>query len=105
MAVSGEAVRLYFEEKLQEIFPGQSFPELTEPEESVDMKDKQEDETDDSDDDFVQPRRKRLKAEDKIVHIKWKQASSETREVNNCLPRIDHFSCGWGNRQKGRDSL
>lgn len=69
MALSGKAVSLYFEEKLQEIFPGQSFPETTELE-NPDVKEKEEDDTDDSEDDFVQPRRKRLKVEDKLVHIK-----------------------------------
>lgn len=70
MAVSGEAVSLYFEDKLKEMFPGQSFPEATELEEVPDMKEKEEDDTDDSGDDFVQPRRKRLKTDDKVVHIK-----------------------------------
>lgn len=70
MAISGKAVSLYFEEKLQEIFPGQSFPETPELE-SPDTKEKEEhDDTDDSEEDFVQPRRKRLKTDDKVVHIK-----------------------------------
>ncbi|XP_061623006.1 E3 ubiquitin-protein ligase TRIM33 isoform X3 [Phyllopteryx taeniolatus] len=72
MAVSGKAVGLYFEEKLQEIFPGQSFPEPLE-DEVVDTNEKDSeregDETEDSEDDF-QPRRKRLKTDDKAVHIK-----------------------------------
>lgn len=88
MAVSGEAVCLYFEEKLQEMFPGQSFPETMESEENPDTKEREEDDTDDSEDDFIQPRRKRLKTEDKVVHFKWKQTSNETREVKNCLPRV-----------------
>lgn len=70
MAVSGEAVNLYFEEKLREMFPGQTFPERTPAEENPDAKEKEENDTDDSDDDIVQPRRKRLKTEDRIVHIK-----------------------------------
>ncbi|XP_068187556.1 E3 ubiquitin-protein ligase TRIM33 isoform X2 [Antennarius striatus] len=70
MALSGEAVSLYFEEKLQQIFPGQNFPEAPEPVETPETKDKEEDETDDSDDDFVQPRRKRLKVDEKVLHIK-----------------------------------
>lgn len=69
MALSGKAVSLCFEEKLQEIFPGQSFPETTELE-NPDMKEKVEEDTDDSEDDFIQPRRKRLKMEEKVVHIK-----------------------------------
>ncbi|XP_040911794.1 E3 ubiquitin-protein ligase TRIM33 isoform X5 [Toxotes jaculatrix] len=69
MAISGKAVSLYFEEKLQEMFPGQSFPETPEPE-SLDDKEKEEDDTDDSEDDFIQPRRKRLKTDEKVVHIK-----------------------------------
>lgn len=72
MAISGEAVRLCFEEKLQEIFPGQSFPETPEAaDQASESKETEADEeTDDSDDDFVQPKRKRLKTEEKIVHIK-----------------------------------
>ncbi|XP_076597017.1 E3 ubiquitin-protein ligase TRIM33 isoform X4 [Chaetodon auriga] len=70
MAISGEAVGLHFEEKLQEMFPGQSFPERPEPEESPDGKEKEEDDTDDSEEDFIQPRRKRLKTDEKVVHIK-----------------------------------
>ncbi|XP_070824343.1 E3 ubiquitin-protein ligase TRIM33 isoform X3 [Chaetodon trifascialis] len=70
MAISGEAVGLHFEEKLQEMFPGQSFPERPEPEESPDAKEKEEDDTDDSEEDFIQPRRKRLKTDEKVVHIK-----------------------------------
>ncbi|XP_070766206.1 E3 ubiquitin-protein ligase TRIM33 isoform X2 [Enoplosus armatus] len=72
MAISGKAVSLYFEEKLQDMFPGQSFPETPEPE-SPDTKEKEEeddDDTDDSEEDFVQPRRKRLKTDEKVVHIK-----------------------------------
>ncbi|XP_034027863.1 E3 ubiquitin-protein ligase TRIM33 isoform X3 [Thalassophryne amazonica] len=70
MAVSGKAVSLYFEEKLQEIFPGQSFQETTEPE-SLETQERDRDEaTDDSDEDFIQPRRKRLKMDEKVVHIK-----------------------------------
>lgn len=69
MAVSGQAVSLHFEEKLREIFPGESFPERPEAEETSDAKEK-DDDTEDSDDDFVQPKRKRLKTEEKIVHIK-----------------------------------
>ncbi|KAM7404338.1 hypothetical protein PAMP_011698 [Pampus punctatissimus] len=69
MAISGKAVGLYFEEKLQEIFPGQSFPETPEPE-SLEIEEKQEEDTDDSGEDFIQPRRKRLKTDDKVLHIK-----------------------------------
>lgn len=70
MATSGKAVSVYFEEKLLEMFPGQSFPETPEPE-SVDTEEKEEEEpTDDSEDDFIQPRRKRLKTDEKVVHIK-----------------------------------
>lgn len=70
MAISGKAVSLYFEEKLQEMFPGQSFPETPESE-SPDTKEKEEEEdTDDSEEDFIQPRRKRLKTDEKLFHIK-----------------------------------
>lgn len=68
MAISGKAVSLYFEEKLLEFFPGQTFPDNPEPE-TVEENQNQED-SDDSEDDFVQPRRKRLKTDEKIVHIK-----------------------------------
>uniref|UniRef100_A0A668AXI8 RING-type E3 ubiquitin transferase n=1 Tax=Myripristis murdjan TaxID=586833 RepID=A0A668AXI8_9TELE len=67
MATSGKAVSVYFEEKLLEMFPGQSFPETPETE-SVDTEEKEEEEpTDDSEDDFIQPRRKRLKTDEKIL--------------------------------------
>ncbi|XP_071369803.1 E3 ubiquitin-protein ligase TRIM33 isoform X1 [Centroberyx affinis] len=70
MAATGKAVSVYFEEKLQEMFPGQSFPETPEPE-TPDTEEREEEEaTDDSEDDFVQPRRKRLKTDEKVVHIK-----------------------------------
>ncbi|XP_067447634.1 E3 ubiquitin-protein ligase TRIM33 isoform X2 [Thunnus thynnus] len=69
MAISGKAVSLYFEDKLQEIFPGQSFPETPEPE-SLEVEEKEEVDTDDSGEDFIQPRRKRLKTDEKVVHIK-----------------------------------
>lgn len=69
MAISGNAVSLYFEEKLEEIFPGQSFPETPEPE-SLDEKEKEEEDTDDSEEDFIQPRRKRLKADNEVFHFK-----------------------------------
>ncbi|XP_028308227.1 E3 ubiquitin-protein ligase TRIM33 isoform X3 [Gouania willdenowi] len=69
MAVSGQAVSLIFEEKLKEMFPGQDFPESPEPQ-SGDEKVKDDEETEDSDDEVVQPRRKRLKMDEKLVHIK-----------------------------------
>uniref|UniRef100_A0A8C2XSP2 Tripartite motif containing 33 n=1 Tax=Cyclopterus lumpus TaxID=8103 RepID=A0A8C2XSP2_CYCLU len=70
MAISGKAVSLYFEEKLQEMFPGQSFPETPETE-CPETKERMDDgETDDSEDDFIQPRRKRLKTDEKVLHIK-----------------------------------
>ena len=68
MAISGKAVSLHFEEKLLDIFPGQNFPEADEP---VTTEEKEEDnDTDDSGEDFIQPRRKRLKTDEKVVHIK-----------------------------------
>uniref|UniRef100_A0A674P999 RING-type E3 ubiquitin transferase n=1 Tax=Takifugu rubripes TaxID=31033 RepID=A0A674P999_TAKRU len=69
MAVFGQAVGIYFEEKLQQIFPGEEFPELAEMEETPNTKEKEED-TDDSEEEFIQPRRKRLKTEEKLMHIK-----------------------------------
>ncbi|XP_062282800.1 E3 ubiquitin-protein ligase TRIM33 isoform X1 [Scomber scombrus] len=69
MAISGKAVSLYFEEKLQEIFPEQNFPETSEPE-SMETEEKEDVDTDDSGEDFIQPRRKRLKTDEKVVHIK-----------------------------------
>ncbi|MGH0187062.1 UNVERIFIED_CONTAM: hypothetical protein FKN15_023892 [Acipenser sinensis] len=65
VAQAGKAVALYFEEKLKEIYGDQNFPPHpdTEPEEDEEV-------TEDSDDDFVQPRRKRLKSEEKPLHIK-----------------------------------
>lgn len=69
MAISGKAVGLYFEEKLQEMFPGQSFSETPEPK-SADEKEREDDDTDDSEEEFIQPRRKRLKTDEKVLHIK-----------------------------------
>lgn len=69
MAISGKAVSLYFEEKLQEMFPGQIFPDTPEPE-SPDTQEKENNDTEDSEDDFIQPRRKRLKTDEKVLHIK-----------------------------------
>lgn len=71
MANTGKAVSVYFEEKLEEIFPGQTFPETPEPD-SPPAEDKPEVESDESGDDFVQPRRKRLKLihEEDVLHIK-----------------------------------
>ncbi|CAJ1055355.1 E3 ubiquitin-protein ligase TRIM33 isoform X3 [Xyrichtys novacula] len=69
MAISGKAVGLYFEEKLQDMFPGQIFPEVSESE-SPETQEKQDNDTEDSDDDFIQPRRKRLKTDEKVFHIK-----------------------------------
>lgn len=66
MAISGKAVSLYFEEKLQQMFPGTSFPETAEPKSPK----KEDDDTEDSEEDFIQPRRKRLKVDEKLVHIK-----------------------------------
>lgn len=68
MADSGKAVALYFEEKLPELFPGQTFPDNPEPE-TVEENQNHPD-SEDSEDDFVQPRRKRLKTDEKVVHIK-----------------------------------
>lgn len=70
MAVFGQAVGVYFEDKLQQIFPGEEFPEeVAETEEAPNTKEKEED-TDDSEEEFIQPRRKRLKTEEKLMHIK-----------------------------------
>ncbi|XP_067383929.1 E3 ubiquitin-protein ligase TRIM33 isoform X1 [Channa argus] len=70
MAISGKAVSLYFEEKLQEMFPGQSFPETPESESLEEKEKKEDDDTDDSEEEFIQPRRKRLKTDEKVLHIK-----------------------------------
>lgn len=59
---------LYFEEKLALIFPDQSFP--VEPEKRVRDEGAAEEAAEDSDEDFVQPKRKRLKPEEKPLHIK-----------------------------------
>lgn len=69
MAISGKAVSLYFEEKLQEIFPDHNFPDSPDPE-SSDEREREDVDTEDSEEDFIQPRRKRLKTDDKVVHIK-----------------------------------
>ncbi|MEQ2219283.1 hypothetical protein XENOCAPTIV_015321 [Xenoophorus captivus] len=56
MAISGKAVSLYFEEKLQEMFPDQNFPDSPDPE-SSDEKEREDVDTEDSEEDFIQPRR------------------------------------------------
>ncbi|KAB5567220.1 hypothetical protein PHYPO_G00230290 [Pangasianodon hypophthalmus] len=68
VAEAGRAVSLYFEEKLALIFPDQSFP--VEPEKRSRDEDTAEEAAADSDDEFVHPKRKRLKPEEKPVHIK-----------------------------------
>ncbi|KAL2076278.1 hypothetical protein ACEWY4_028124 [Coilia grayii] len=88
VAEAGKAVSMYFEERLKELYPDQSFPVIPDSEPSADKgqdkdQDKSEDKekekgdaaayediTDDSDDEVVQPKRKRLKAEGKPMHIK-----------------------------------
>ncbi|XP_064425298.1 E3 ubiquitin-protein ligase TRIM33 isoform X2 [Latimeria chalumnae] len=67
VAQAGKAVAMYFEDKLLEIYPDRTFLPLldSEPEDEDDGEI-----TEDSDDDFVQPRRKRLKSDEKPVHIK-----------------------------------
>lgn len=70
MAEAGKAVSQRFEEKLLEIFPDQTFPVVAEKETRVEA-DKEDSE--DSDDDVVQPKRKRLKVDaEKLMHIKWR---------------------------------
>lgn len=68
VAEAGKAVSLYFEERLKELFPDRTFPPMPEGEQCP--REEDEDVTEDSDDDFVQPKRKRLKTE-KPMHIKW----------------------------------
>ncbi|ETE67470.1 E3 ubiquitin-protein ligase TRIM33, partial [Ophiophagus hannah] len=66
VAQAGKAVALYFEDKLTEIYPGRIFqplPEFEQEEDDAEI-------TDDSDEDFIQPRRKRLKSDERPVHIK-----------------------------------
>lgn len=76
MAQAGKAVLLYFEDKLPEIYPDRTFQPLSDFEpvgEEEEQEEEEEDDgeiTEDSDDDFVQPRRKRLKSDEKPVHIK-----------------------------------
>ncbi|KAL7828849.1 hypothetical protein SRHO_G00324830 [Serrasalmus rhombeus] len=67
VAEAGKAVSLYFEEKLVEIYPDQSFPVEAE---KRTREEEEEEADDDSDDDFVQPKRKRLKNDEKVLHIK-----------------------------------
>ncbi|XP_072537555.1 E3 ubiquitin-protein ligase TRIM33 isoform X2 [Salminus brasiliensis] len=67
VAEAGKAVSLYFEEKLAEIYPDQSFPVEAEKRSHADGDGEAEY---DSDDDFIQPKRKRLKNDEKVLHIK-----------------------------------
>ncbi|XP_075052394.1 E3 ubiquitin-protein ligase TRIM33 [Mixophyes fleayi] len=66
VAQAGKAVALYFEDKLPEIYPDRTFQPLAE----FEPEDDDAEITEDSDEDFVQPRRKRLKSDEKPVHIK-----------------------------------
>ncbi|KAM4700329.1 E3 ubiquitin-protein ligase TRIM33 isoform 5-T5 [Discoglossus pictus] len=66
VAQAGKAVALYFEDKLPEIYPDRTFQPLPEFEPEEDDGEV----TEDSDEDFVQPRRKRLKSDERPVHIK-----------------------------------
>uniref|UniRef100_A0A8C8ST26 RING-type E3 ubiquitin transferase n=1 Tax=Pelusios castaneus TaxID=367368 RepID=A0A8C8ST26_9SAUR len=66
VAQAGKAVALYFEDKLTEIYPDRTFQPLPEFEQEEDDGEV----TEDSDEDFVQPRRKRLKSDERPVHIK-----------------------------------
>ncbi|XP_067863395.1 E3 ubiquitin-protein ligase TRIM33 isoform X2 [Heptranchias perlo] len=67
VAQAGKALESYFEAKLQVVYSDRTFTPLVESDSD------HEDEahiSEDSDDDFVQPRRKRLKSDDRPVHIK-----------------------------------
>ncbi|XP_068125800.1 E3 ubiquitin-protein ligase TRIM33 isoform X2 [Hyperolius riggenbachi] len=66
VARAGKAVASYFEDKLSESYPDRTFPPLPD----FEPEDDDGEITEDSDDDFVQPRRKRLKSDEKPVHIK-----------------------------------
>uniref|UniRef100_A0A6I8N2W7 E3 ubiquitin-protein ligase TRIM33 n=1 Tax=Ornithorhynchus anatinus TaxID=9258 RepID=A0A6I8N2W7_ORNAN len=66
VAQAGKAVALYFEDKLTEIYSDRTFPPLPEFEQEEDDGEI----TEDSDEDFIQPRRKRLKSDERPVHIK-----------------------------------
>ncbi|XP_026124872.1 E3 ubiquitin-protein ligase TRIM33 isoform X2 [Carassius auratus] len=67
VAEAGKAVSLHFEEKLLEIFPEQTFPVVVEKE----MRAEADKDSEDSDDDVVQPKRKRLKVDtEKLLHFK-----------------------------------
>uniref|UniRef100_A0A674B6B8 RING-type E3 ubiquitin transferase n=1 Tax=Salmo trutta TaxID=8032 RepID=A0A674B6B8_SALTR len=68
VAQAGKAVSLYFEERLLELYPDESFPEV--PEEPEAPVGEEADLTEDSEDEFVQPKRKRLKTDEKMLHIK-----------------------------------
>lgn len=67
VAQAGKAVALYFEDKLTEIYSDRTFAPLPEFEQEEDDGEV----TEDSDEDFIQPRRKRLKSDERPVHIKW----------------------------------
>ncbi|NXM33889.1 TRI33 ligase, partial [Oxyruncus cristatus] len=65
IANDSPAVALYFEDKLSEIYPDRTFQPLPEFEQEEDDGEI----TEDSDEDFIQPRRKCLKSDEKTVHI------------------------------------
>uniref|UniRef100_A0A4W5LY30 RING-type E3 ubiquitin transferase n=1 Tax=Hucho hucho TaxID=62062 RepID=A0A4W5LY30_9TELE len=70
VAQAGKAVSLYFEERLLELYPDESFPEVPEEPEAPVGEGEEADLTEDSEDEFVQPKRKRLKTDEKMLHIK-----------------------------------
>uniref|UniRef100_A0A8C7SXK1 RING-type E3 ubiquitin transferase n=1 Tax=Oncorhynchus mykiss TaxID=8022 RepID=A0A8C7SXK1_ONCMY len=70
VAQAGKAVSLYFEERLLELYPDESFPEAPEEPEAPVGEGEEADLTEDSEDEFVQPKRKRLKTDEKMLHIK-----------------------------------
>ncbi|XP_028848579.1 E3 ubiquitin-protein ligase TRIM33 isoform X3 [Denticeps clupeoides] len=67
VAEAGKAISLFFEEKLREMFPNQSFPVAAEAET---QREEDDEAMEDSDEDVVQPKRKRLKTDEKLLHIK-----------------------------------
>lgn len=66
VAQAGKAVAVYFEDKLSEVYSDRTFAPLPE----FEQEDDDGEVTEDSDEDFIQPRRKRLKSDERPVHIK-----------------------------------
>lgn len=93
MADAGMKLEAYFEDLLRNLYPERKFP--VQPNSQSEKENPEL--TDDSDDDFVQPRKKRLKGEDRQL-LKWAtRATAEsflkTENINHWYHCFDLWIC------------